>query len=71
MKQVPALVVLAGDGSVINTDGLNAILEDPEGLRFPWQTHSLVDVLSDGGLVNSLDEEVPCDSSVIHCLALG
>ena len=45
---IPSLIILDGEtGEVITKDGREAVMEDPEGERFPWKPPSLWEALGD------------------------
>jgi len=46
VQGIPSVVILSGDGEVINKDGRAAISNDPEGDEFPWRPKTLKDILS-------------------------
>lgn len=45
VKGFPTVIILDGNGIVINRDGLSALSRDPNGERFPWKTFELPAVL--------------------------
>ena len=46
VRGIPTLVILDADGSVITTDGREAVTEDPTGAAFPWKPKPLSEVLT-------------------------
>jgi nucleoredoxin len=41
VRGIPTLVILDADGSIITTDGREAVTEDPKGDAFPWKPKPL------------------------------
>lgn len=37
---IPALTILASDGTILTKDGRGAVSSDPDGAQFPWTGHS-------------------------------
>lgn len=37
VQGIPSLVILDGDGNVITTNGRDAVMKDPTGMKFPWK----------------------------------
>jgi len=46
VEGIPSVVILDGDGCVINKDGRSAISSDPQGEDFPWKAKSLKEILA-------------------------
>ena len=44
-KGIPHLVVLDTDGTILQGDAINQVLNDPLGAQFPWRARRLVDML--------------------------
>ena len=45
---IPSLIILDGEtGEVITKDGREAVMEDPEGERFPWKPPTLWEAMGD------------------------
>merc|ERR1719164_217194 len=51
VRGIPTLVILDVDGSVITTDGREAVTEDPTGDAFPWKPQPLSTLLGADDLV--------------------
>merc|ERR1712218_224529 len=45
VRGFPTIIILDGNGTVINRDGLSALSKDPTGEQFPWKTFELPAVL--------------------------
>jgi len=47
VTQIPTLMIIDGNGKIINNDGVTNLENDPEGKRFPWPYPGLKTLLSD------------------------
>jgi nucleoredoxin len=53
VRGIPTLIILdAATGAVINPNGRDAILSDPEGKNYPWYPKTLAQLLLEGPLVD-------------------
>jgi len=69
VRGIPSLVVLDEDGSTITTDGRSAVMEDPEGTKFPWRPTPVRELLR-GDFVGKNGAAVPAASLASKHLAL-
>lgn len=46
VQGIPSVILLDGEGKVINKDGRSAVSEDPTGENFPWRSRTLSEVLA-------------------------
>jgi nucleoredoxin len=51
VQGIPTLVIVDGDGKLINKDGRAAVSKDPTGENFPWKPKSLFDILGAAKLI--------------------
>lgn len=52
VKNIPSLVLLDVDGSVITMRGIEAVNEDPEGLSYPWRPKPVAELSRGPGPLN-------------------
>ena len=56
MTGIPTLVLInAGTGELITTDGRSIVIDDPEGKDFPWTPKPVLELLS--GILKTPSEE--------------
>ena len=54
---IPTLVLLEADtGKTITTDGRSIVVEDPEGVNFPWKPKPLAELIGDKFIHNNMKE---------------
>lgn len=37
IRSIPTLILMAPDGTVLDSDARHSLVQDPDGLKFPWQ----------------------------------
>ena len=47
VAEVPSLIIIDGNGKIINNDGVLNLENDPQGKNFPWPFPSLKSMLCD------------------------
>merc|ERR1719238_1667733 len=63
VESFPTVIILDGNGAIVNREGFSALSRDPHGEHFPWKTFDLPAVLQ-GAKILSPDGEVHDISSL-------